>query len=55
MCLQMCCQMCPDTRAEARAMTLTDARLLTLTTSGKRADGQGLYLEASPTAGQRGG
>ncbi len=51
----MCCQMCPDTRAEARAMTLTDARLLTLTTSGKHADGHGLYLEASPTAGQRGG
>lgn len=36
-------------------MTLTDARLLTLTTSGKHADGHGLHLEASPTAGQRGG
>lgn len=47
--------MCPNTGAGDRAMKLTDARLFTLTTPGQHADGHGLYLEASPTAGQRGG
>lgn len=32
-------------------MKLTDAKLRTLTTPGKHADGHGLYLEVSPTGG----